>query len=243
MVASLPTSRRSSGLAPRELHESSRLLRDPFLRIADEEHGATTGSGESTDQQALDVARASHLRTLMDIRLKPLREQGVVITGASSGIGLVTAKRAAKADARVVLAARNEHDLASAVASIREDGGRALALRMELEQAGLPISVTLVKPSSIDTPLFEKSRSLIGTEPQPIPPVYAPEVVARVILAAAERPIRDVIAGGMGKVVSLGEKLSPRLTDKVHGAKHVRFTEDRHAARERGRQPLRAARA
>ena len=131
MVASLPTSRRSSGLAPRELHESSRLLRDPFLRIADEEHGATTGSGESTDQQALDVARASHLRTLMDIRLKPLREQSVVITGASSGIGLVTAKRAAKAGARVVLAARNEHDLASAVASIREDGGRALALRME----------------------------------------------------------------------------------------------------------------
>src|SRR5205823_4864116 len=31
---------------------------------------------------------------------------------------------------------------------------------------------------------------------------------------AAQRPMRDIIAGGMGKVVSLGEKLSPRLTDK-----------------------------
>jgi hypothetical protein len=87
-------------------------------------------------------------------------------------------------------------------------------LRMEIEELGLPISVTLVKPGSIDTPLFAKAKSLLGVEPQPIPPVYAPEVVARVILEAAVRPIRDVIAGGMGKVVSLGEQLSPRLTDK-----------------------------
>lgn len=258
----------------------------------------------------------------MQIRLKPIAEQVMVITGASSGIGLVTARRAAAAGARVVLAARNERDLASAVASIRDLGGRAIAcvtdvsdadqvkrlgqcaveefghvdtwvnnagvsiygrcteieladmrrqfdvnywghvhgmltavellrerggalinvasavadraiplqgnysatkhaikaftdtLRMELEEEGVPISVTLVKPGSIGTPLFDKAKSLLGVVPQPIPPVYAPDVVARVILDAAQRPIRDVIAGGMGKVVSLGEKLSPRLTDK-----------------------------
>src|SRR5438105_2112085 len=46
----------------------------------------------------------------MDVRLRPLGEQVVVITGASSGIGLVTAKKAAAAGARVVLAARNEAD-------------------------------------------------------------------------------------------------------------------------------------
>jgi hypothetical protein len=85
---------------------------------------------------------------------------------------------------------------------------------MELEEEGVPISVTLVKPGSIDTPLFGKAKSLLGVEPQPIPPVYAPEVVAHAILGAAHRPIRDIIAGGMGKVVSLGEKLSPRLTDR-----------------------------
>jgi len=51
-------------------------------------------------------------------------------------------------------------------------------------------------------------------EPQPIPPVYTPQVVAHVILEAAQHPMRDLIVGGMGKVVSLGEKLSPRLTDK-----------------------------
>ena len=43
----------------------------------------------------------------MRISLKPLSRQCVVITGASSGIGLVTARMAAKAGAKVVLAARD----------------------------------------------------------------------------------------------------------------------------------------
>ena len=41
------------------------------------------------------------------VSLKPLAEQVIVITAASSGIGLVTARMAARAGARVVLAARN----------------------------------------------------------------------------------------------------------------------------------------
>jgi len=62
----------------------------------------------------------------MSVRLLPLGEQVIVITGASSGIGLVTAKQAAAAGARVVLAARNAHDLDRAVADIRGNGGRAI---------------------------------------------------------------------------------------------------------------------
>jgi short-subunit dehydrogenase len=88
------------------------------------------------------------------------------------------------------------------------------SLRMELEADGVPVSLTLVKPGSMDTPLFQKARTFLGVEPQPIPPVYAPEVAAHAILAAAQKPPRDVITGGMGAVVSLGEKLSPRLTDR-----------------------------
>jgi hypothetical protein len=87
------------------------------------------------------------------------------------------------------------------------------SLRMELEEAGEPISVTLVKPGSIDTPLFEKARSYIGVEPQPVPPVFAPEAVAEVILECAEHPRRDVIVGGMGKVISLANAV-PRLGDR-----------------------------
>src|SRR5688572_15008475 len=62
----------------------------------------------------------------MPLELKPIHEQVLVITGASSGIGLVTAKLAARQGARVVLAARNERDLSRAVEEIRAGGGRAV---------------------------------------------------------------------------------------------------------------------
>ena len=61
----------------------------------------------------------------MKVTLLPIDEQVMVITGASSGIGLVTAKYAASLGARVTLAARNEADLASAVSDIQRAGGRA----------------------------------------------------------------------------------------------------------------------
>lgn len=62
----------------------------------------------------------------MGIRLKPLGEQVMVITGASSGIGLCTAKMAAANGARVVLAARNEQALADIERQITADGGQAV---------------------------------------------------------------------------------------------------------------------
>ena len=85
-------------------------------------------------------------------------------------------------------------------------------LRMELEEEGVPISVTLVKPASIDTPFFETAKSYLGVEPQPVPPVYAPEVVSEVILHAAQHPIRELIAGGSGAKLSAA-RFAPRLAD------------------------------
>jgi len=256
----------------------------------------------------------------MKYQLLPLSEQVMVITGASSGIGLVAAKRAAQRGARVVLAARNENDLRSACDEIRRAGGRAIyvvadvsshddvkkigeaainafgridtwvnnaavsmygktfeipiedmrqqmdvnfwgevygsreavrhlrtrggalinvasgladraiplqgvycaakhaikaftdSLRMELEKDGIPVSVSLVKPASIDTPFFEKAKTYIGVEPQPIPPVYAPEVAADVILRCAEKPTREVFAGGAAELIKLA-RLAPRVAD------------------------------
>jgi NAD(P)-dependent dehydrogenase (short-subunit alcohol dehydrogenase family) len=256
----------------------------------------------------------------MKPHLLPLHEQVIVVTGASSGIGLVTAKQAAGHGARVVLAARNARDLERAVSEIRRRGGRAIhvvadvadaaqveqiadaavrefghidtwvnnaavsmygrvmqlaledmrrqmdvnywgqvhgsraavscmrdrggalinvasaladraiplqanycaakhalkaftdGLRMELEEEGVPISVTLVKPASIDTPFFEKAKTYLGVEPQPVPPVYAPEVVSEVILRAAQYPMRELIAGGSGAKLSAA-RFAPRLAD------------------------------
>jgi NAD(P)-dependent dehydrogenase (short-subunit alcohol dehydrogenase family) len=86
------------------------------------------------------------------------------------------------------------------------------ALRMELEEAGVPISVTLIKPASIDTPFFDKAKTYLGVEPQPVPPVYVPEVVSEVILHAAQSPIREIVAGGSGAKLSVA-RFTPRLAD------------------------------
>lgn len=57
--------------------------------------------------------------------LKPLNEQSIVITGATSGIGLATARRAARAGACVFLIARGENDLRALTEELQAAGGRA----------------------------------------------------------------------------------------------------------------------
>ena len=68
----------------------------------------------------------------MKVQLKRLGDQVIVITGASSGIGLATARRAAKRGARLVLAARSEADLEQLVKEIRERGGQAVAVTADV---------------------------------------------------------------------------------------------------------------
>src|SRR5437588_7776655 len=61
----------------------------------------------------------------MTVRLKKLKDQVMVLTGASSGIGLTTARMAAQRGARLVLAARNEEALRQLTDEIRRGGGEA----------------------------------------------------------------------------------------------------------------------
>jgi hypothetical protein len=66
------------------------------------------------------------------------------------------------------------------------------------------------------------------------PPLYAPEVVARTILRCAERPVRDIIVGGAGRVqVALG-KMAPRMTDRLmeRAMWNAQKTDDRTQPRE-----------
>lgn len=66
------------------------------------------------------------------MKLKPLAEQTLVITGASSGIGLVTARIAAQRGAAVVLAARNSEALQTLADEIRAAGGRAAVVTADV---------------------------------------------------------------------------------------------------------------
>jgi short-subunit dehydrogenase len=260
----------------------------------------------------------------MSIQLKPVKEQVIVITGASSGIGLTTARMAASEGARLVLAARNGdaldqlaaelrfkgaqvrtvaadvgvaedvarigaaaiaqfgridtwvnnagasvygrledtpladqarvfqtnywgvvHGALEALRHLRLRGGGAIvnvgsevsdralplqgtyaaskhavkaftdALRMELERDQVPVSLTLIKPASIDTPFTLHAKNLMDKEPALPPPVYAPELVARAILHAASHPVRDQFVGGAAKLISVGARAMPGLADLV----------------------------
>ena len=259
----------------------------------------------------------------MTFHLKPLARQTIVITGASSGIGLTTARRAAKAGARVVLAARNGPVLTAIAEQIRNDGGEAHAvvtdvtqrdeverlaqaaistyggfdtwvnnagigifgrleavsdadhrqmfevnfwgvvygsliaaahlrqrggalinlgsvlsdvafplqgmycaskhaikgftdaLRMELKADAAPVSVTLIKPSAINTPFPRHAKNYLDAEPVLPPPLYEPDDVASAILFAAERGGRDYYIGSGGKFISSTNKRLPSAVDLV----------------------------
>lgn len=89
------------------------------------------------------------------------------------------------------------------------------ALRMELEAESAPISVTLIKPSAIDTPYKDHAKNYLGVQPENPPPVYAPETVAETILHCAENPVRDCFVGAGGKAISFFGNVAPRATDVV----------------------------
>jgi short-subunit dehydrogenase len=255
------------------------------------------------------------------VKLRPINEQVLVLTGATSGIGLVTARMAAEKGAKVVLTARDDDALRRLETELNEKGGEALAvpadvsnegelksvaaaalekfgnfdtwvnnagvsiygrleevsnedsrqlfetnfwgvvngsliaarnlkinggalinvgstlsdraiplqgmycaskhavkgftdsLRMELEAENAPVSVTLIKPSAIDTPYKEHAKSYLEVQPVNPPPVYAPETVAEAILYAAENQVRDIFVGAGGKMLSTLGRFAPGLTD------------------------------
>ena len=72
----------------------------------------------------------------MGVKLKPVSEQVIVITGASSGIGLTTARLAANRGARLVLAARNEQALKQLTDEINFAGGEAIYVVADIGNEG-----------------------------------------------------------------------------------------------------------
>jgi NAD(P)-dependent dehydrogenase (short-subunit alcohol dehydrogenase family) len=66
------------------------------------------------------------------VRKKPIGEQVIVVTGASSGVGRAIAREAGRRGARVVVAARGEDGLSAAVEEIERAGSQALAVPGDL---------------------------------------------------------------------------------------------------------------
>jgi short-subunit dehydrogenase len=103
---------------------------------------------------------------------------------------------------------------AAYVASKHGVAGFSEALRLELMREDAAIDVVVILPSSINTPLFDFARSKLGVQPMPVPPVYAPAVVAEAICHAAEHGGREIVVGGWGKLLTVAQWLSPSLLDR-----------------------------
>ena len=98
-------------------------------------------------------------------KLKNLSEQVVVITGASSGIGLVTARMAARYGTRLVLAARSGDELRRLADEINSRGGRAVAVAADVgnEEDVHRISDTAVQQfGGFDTWVSDAGVSIFG---------------------------------------------------------------------------------
>jgi hypothetical protein len=87
------------------------------------------------------------------------------------------------------------------------------ALRIEVEADGLPISVTLIKPTAIHTPFAENAKNYLPYEPTLPAPIFAPELVAEAILHCAQNPVRDFFVGETAKLQSSMAINTPRLSD------------------------------
>lgn len=76
----------------------------------------------TNDYSVTHTEKLEQQNTKTKIKLKKLKDQVIVITGASSGIGLVTARMAAEKGAKVVAAARNEDALKELADELKEKG-------------------------------------------------------------------------------------------------------------------------
>jgi NAD(P)-dependent dehydrogenase (short-subunit alcohol dehydrogenase family) len=92
------------------------------------------------------------------------------------------------------------------------------SLRMELGHERSGVRVTMVQLPALNTPQFGWVRSRLARRPQPVPPIFEPEVAARAIVWAAERAPRELPVGASTELVILGKRLAPELLERYLAA-------------------------
>jgi NADP-dependent 3-hydroxy acid dehydrogenase YdfG len=88
------------------------------------------------------------------------------------------------------------------------------SLRAELLHEGSNIRVAHVQLPGVNTPQFDWVRTRLHRHPQPVPPVYQPEVAARAIVFAAQHPRRELWVGLPTVYTILGERVVSGLMDR-----------------------------
>jgi len=91
------------------------------------------------------------------------------------------------------------------------------SLRCELIHDKSNVRVTMVQMPALNTPQFGWVKSRLKYKAQPVPPIFQPEVGAKVIYWAAHHSRREVYVGGPTVEAILGNKLAPGLLDRYLG--------------------------
>jgi NAD(P)-dependent dehydrogenase (short-subunit alcohol dehydrogenase family) len=93
------------------------------------------------------------------------------------------------------------------------------SLRAELLHEGSKVKVSLVQLPGVNTPQFDWVRTRLHRHPQPVPPIYQPEVAARAVAYAAEHPRRELWVGCRPSTRSSARSSSPASWTATSGAR------------------------
>ena len=88
------------------------------------------------------------------------------------------------------------------------------SVRTELLHDGSKVWITMVQLPAVNTPQFNWCRTKLPDHPQPVPPIFQPEVPAEAVYWAAHHRRREVDVGGSAVTAILANKIAPRLADK-----------------------------
>lgn len=88
------------------------------------------------------------------------------------------------------------------------------ALRCELLHDRLNIRLNMVQLPAVNTPQFEWIRSRMPNQPQPVPPIYQPEIIARSVYWSAHHDRREMLVGITTVRAIWAEKFVPGLIDR-----------------------------
>jgi short-subunit dehydrogenase len=88
------------------------------------------------------------------------------------------------------------------------------SLRTELLHDGVEVDLVMVQMPALNTPQFDWARNKMGRRPQPVPPIFQPEVAAEAIVYAAHARRREIWVGSSSVKAIAANKFVPGLLDR-----------------------------
>lgn len=89
------------------------------------------------------------------------------------------------------------------------------SLRCELLHDGVDVHTTMVQLPAVNTPQFDWVLNRLPKHPQPVPPIFQPEVIARQVVYAADHPRRrEYVVGGSAVATILGNRIAAGVLDR-----------------------------